>query len=82
VNSAVSDLNSRPSRSGADGLVDRQTAAGILGISPRTLDRWHVLRIGPARLVMRTWVRYRRADLDAWVEACRAAGYTDVGETR
>jgi len=30
-----------------DELVDRDAAARFLEVSPRTLDRWHLLREGP-----------------------------------
>jgi hypothetical protein len=31
-----------------DDLIDRKTAAKLLGVSPRTLDRWHLLRGRPS----------------------------------
>jgi predicted DNA-binding transcriptional regulator AlpA len=50
-------------------LVDRQEAATLLGVSPRTLDRWHLLRIGPPRITLGGHkVRYRLSSLDAWLK--------------
>jgi hypothetical protein len=55
-------------------LVDRQAAAAMLGVSPRTLDRWHHLRKGPARVQYGTngLVRYRVVDLEEWIIRNRA----------
>lgn len=50
-----------------DELVDRITAAQMLGVSPRTLDRWHLLRIGPPRITLGRQVRYRVSALEAWI---------------
>lgn len=50
-------------------LVDRDTAARLLGVAPRTLDRWHKERSGPPRLQIGRKVRYRRTSLDQWVRA-------------
>jgi excisionase family DNA binding protein len=50
-----------------DELVDRVTAAQLLGVSPRTLDRWKNKGDGPSRLTIGRKVRYRRSSLEAWV---------------
>ena len=51
-------------------LVDRRHAARLLGVSPRTLDRWHLLRIGPPRVALGgRKIRYRLSSLDAWVRS-------------
>lgn len=56
-------------------LVDRQEAASILGVSPRTLDRWHLLRIGPPRVALGGHkVRYRLSSIVAWIENQEVAG--------
>lgn len=50
-------------------LVDHVTAAAHLGVSPHTIRTWTRLGTIPSvRLGGRT-VRYRIADLDAWIEA-------------
>ena len=48
-------------------LFDRQEAASFLGVSPRTLDRWHLLREGPARIELGRKIRYRRTSLEDWL---------------
>jgi hypothetical protein len=41
-----------------------------LDVSPRTLARWHVLRIGPVRTVCGKTVLYRREAVRQWLAAC------------
>ncbi len=48
-------------------MLDRQAAATFLGVSPRTLDRWHLLREGPPRIALGRKIRYRRAALEQWI---------------
>jgi predicted DNA-binding transcriptional regulator AlpA len=58
------------SKAAVSELVDRRQAACLLGVSPRTLDRWHLLRIGPPRVTLGgRKVRYRLSSLDAWVRS-------------
>ena len=42
-------------------------AAGVLGISVRTLDRWHRLGFGPPRIRYAGQIRYRLSSLARWV---------------
>ena len=41
--------------------------AEMLGISPRTLSRWHAMRVGPPRCKLGRRVLYRKSAVDAWV---------------
>jgi Helix-turn-helix domain len=50
-----------------DDLVDRNAAARLLGVAPRTLDRWHIQHIGPPRIQLGRKIRYRRRSLEQWV---------------
>lgn len=59
-------------------LLDEQKAAAVLGVSPGTLGVWRstgryalpFVKVGRA-------VRYRRSDIDAWLESrTRASGAT------
>lgn len=43
--------------------------AELLGISQRTLSRWHALRVGPARCKVGRTVLYRRDAIEAWLDA-------------
>lgn len=51
-------------------LLTQQQLAALLGISERTLERWRSEHLGPSfvRLVGRGSVRYRKADVDQWLE--------------
>jgi predicted DNA-binding transcriptional regulator AlpA len=48
-------------------FVDRSEAAALLGVSPRTLDRWHALRLGPPRVKYGRQVRYRLPAVMEWL---------------
>jgi hypothetical protein len=50
-------------------LVDRDGAARFLEVSPRTLDRWHLLREGPPRIRYGRMVRYRLSAIVDWLNA-------------
>jgi predicted DNA-binding transcriptional regulator AlpA len=49
-----------------DGLVDRLEAAEMMGVTDRTLLRWHREGKGPERIYSGRSVYYRMADIDAW----------------
>lgn len=42
-------------------------AAKLLGVSTRTLSRWHALRVGPARCKIGRKVLYRREAVNVWL---------------
>jgi hypothetical protein len=46
--------------------IDRHTTAAMLGITVRTLDRWHDHQYGPKRLPTHP-IRYSKAEVQAWV---------------
>lgn len=52
-------------------LLDRTECAAILGVSPRTLERWDADGSGPPRYLLPRMVRYRRSDVAAWLEQRR-----------
>ena len=56
-----------------EALLNQQQLANLLGISARTLERWRSEHLGPPfiRLVGLGSVRYRRADIDHWLEVQR-----------
>ncbi|GGD19440.1 helix-turn-helix transcriptional regulator [Sinisalibacter lacisalsi] len=39
----------------------------LLGVSLRTLNRWHARRVGPARCKVGRTVLYRKEAVDAWL---------------
>ena len=59
--------------------MSTREAAAYLGLSPRTLDRYRVNGAGPAFHRLGGRVRYRRADIDAWVAERRRVSTSDDG---
>ena len=57
-------------------------AAAWLGLSPRTLDRYHVSGDGPAFHRFGSRVRYLAADLEAWASARRLSTPDDGPDGR
>lgn len=52
-----------------DRLLTPDQAASILAVQTKTLSHWRYTGEGPAYTKVGRLVRYRRADLDAWVDA-------------
>ena len=59
-------------------LSTRQAAA-LLGLSPRTLERYRVTGDGPAFSKLGRRVCYARADLDGWASERRRNSTSDDG---
>ena len=57
-------------------------AAALLGLSPRTLDRYRVNGEGPQFHKFGRRVRYARADLLAWAAGRRRSSTSDAGSIR
>jgi len=58
-----------PFKNDPDALFTETEAAHLLGVSPRTLERWRREFTGPVSLVMgRRFVRYRRRRIVEWQE--------------
>ena len=49
------------------GYVTEAECAQELGISRRTLQRWHRLREGPPRTLVGKKIKYRRVSVAAWL---------------
>jgi len=52
-------------------LTQAETAA-LLGVHPRTLQRLRAAGAGPKRITIGTAVRYRRQDVERWLEGKRS----------
>ena len=59
--------------------LNTRQAAGHLGLSTRTLDRFRVSGDGPVFLKFGGRVRYLREDLDAWAQTRRRKSTSDDG---
>ena len=63
-----------------DELVDRDVAAHLLEVSPRTLDRWHLLREGPPRIRYGRMVRLSCPPIATEYQRIRRlSGTQDIG---
>lgn len=58
----------------AESLWDKQAVAKFLGISVKTLDRWLYENRGPRGLKVGAHVRFRPADVHAFLESCDTLG--------
>ena len=47
----------------------KEELAAALGVSERTLDRWHNQRMGPLRTRLGSRILYKKATVAAWIEA-------------
>jgi hypothetical protein len=56
-------------------FLTREELAAELRRSPRTLDRWYVLGVGPPRTPVGREIFYRRASVQAWLHAREHRGY-------
>ena len=50
-------------------LDDTPATAEYMGKPPRTLEQWRHIDCGPPYIKLGAAVRYRRSDVDAWLEA-------------
>ena len=57
-----------------EALLTQQQLADELQITVRTLERWRQEGTGPAFIRVGRSPRYRRADIDAWLERQRRTG--------
>jgi excisionase family DNA binding protein len=54
---------------GLDTLLTPQEVASALGIPLQTLYTWRVKQAGPRGIKVGRHLRYRRTDVEAWIEA-------------
>lgn len=55
----------------SDDLLTTKQLAEYLGVTARTLELWRETRVGPAWVRVGRKVRYRREDVEAWLESRR-----------
>jgi excisionase family DNA binding protein len=51
-----------------DRLLSVDDVASLLGVPPATLYAWRYRGLGPRGLRVGRHLRYRRSDLDAWIQ--------------
>jgi excisionase family DNA binding protein len=72
VATARENRDDRPTRGYmTDKLLTQQQLADELEVSLRTLERWRQQGSGPAFIRVGRSPRYRRADIDAWLDQQR-----------
>jgi len=59
-------------------LLTQEDAAQRLGISPRSLERHRVAGTGPRFCKLGRLVKYRKCDLEAWIEASVRSSTSEV----
>ena len=52
-----------------DGYLRREELARQLGLSPRTIDRWESLRIGPPRVSIGRTILYKAESVLEWLNS-------------
>lgn len=61
-------------------LVDTETAAEMLQVAPRTLEKWRWQGGGPKHIAVSSrCVRYAVTDLEDWIENRRRTSTSDDG---
>jgi excisionase family DNA binding protein len=51
-------------------LLSPSELAGYLGVPVKTIYQWHHRGSGPRYLKVGRHVRYRRSDVELWLESC------------
>jgi predicted DNA-binding transcriptional regulator AlpA len=57
------------------GYLRRDELAHLLGVSGRTIDRWHTLRCGPPRISVGRTVLYNLASLRQWLQSMEQTSF-------
>jgi predicted DNA-binding transcriptional regulator AlpA len=60
-------------------LLSQGQAAALLGLSPRTLERYRCTGFGPVYRKLGRRVLYRPADIDAWIASRVRSSTSDLG---
>ncbi len=66
--------SSSRTRAVIDELIDHRVAARLLGVSTRTLARWHLRSEGPPRISYGRSIKYRGVSIEVWLRGREAAG--------
>ena len=55
-----------------DRLFTVEALADYLGVSPKTIYDWRLKRTGPAAMKVGNQLRWRRSDVESWLDAQKA----------
>jgi excisionase family DNA binding protein len=58
---------------GLPDILTVEQLADYLGVPAATVYRWNYVGTGPRRLTVGRHVRYRRADVELWLESCETS---------
>lgn len=61
-------------------LLNQDQAAALLGLQPKTLEIWRHRGGGPTFIKVGRLARYRRQDLDAYIEGRIRTSTSDTGK--
>jgi predicted DNA-binding transcriptional regulator AlpA len=59
-----------------DGFLRREQLAQLFGLSPRTIDRWEALRIGPPRVCVGRTILYNIQSVREWLLSREQQAFT------
>jgi len=62
-------------------LLNQREVAALLGLSPRTLERYRCTGFGPRYHKLGRRVLYRSADIDTWIASRLRTSTSDGGRT-
>lgn len=62
-----------------DLLLSQQDVAPLLGLSTKTLEAWRVRGGGPKFVRVGRLIRYRRRDIQDWLQARTVSSTSEVG---
>ena len=52
-------------------FLNTEELAAFLGIKPQTINIWRMKHKGPSYIKIGRNVRYKRQDIESWIENCR-----------
>lgn len=61
-----------------DQLIDQLAMCRMLGITTKTAETWRVRGRGPRFIKVGSLVRYRKADIQAWLTSRTASSTSEV----
>jgi excisionase family DNA binding protein len=60
-------------------LLSTKEAARLLGVHPNTLSKWRIRGTGPRFIKAGNMIRYRKSDIEAWLQNRTYSNTTEYG---